>query len=82
MPIYEYQCPRCGAKFDRLQRMSDPASIPCPNCGAGAERLLSRAAAIISKGGRGEGMGAAANCNRQSPCCGKDSPCETKPCER
>ena len=42
MPLYEYGCPRCGARFERLQSMSDEESVTCTACGAaGARRLLS-----------------------------------------
>jgi putative FmdB family regulatory protein len=34
MPIYEFQCPACGERFDRLQKLSDPDPDSCPNCGA------------------------------------------------
>jgi putative FmdB family regulatory protein len=41
MPLYEYRCPACGQRFERLQRFSDPAEAACPSCGRAAERLLS-----------------------------------------
>ena len=34
MPIYEFECKSCGARFDRLQRLSDPDPDSCPECGA------------------------------------------------
>jgi len=42
MPIYEYQCPKCGREFELMRAMSqsdEPA--PCPNCGTAAQRLVS-----------------------------------------
>jgi putative FmdB family regulatory protein len=42
MPIYEYFCPKCKAKFELLRplsRASEPAS--CPSCKQTAERVLS-----------------------------------------
>ena len=34
MPIYEYRCQDCGAKFERLVRRStDVAELECPSCG-------------------------------------------------
>ena len=42
MPLYEYGCPECGARFERLQSMSDEEPVACTACGAaGARRLLS-----------------------------------------
>ena len=41
MPLYEYQCPKCGCRFERIQKFSDPDPKKFPNCGAGKlERLL------------------------------------------
>ena len=34
MPIYEFECNSCGARFDRLQKLSDPDPDTCPECGA------------------------------------------------
>jgi putative FmdB family regulatory protein len=34
MPIYEFECKSCGARFDRLQKLSDPDPDVCPECGA------------------------------------------------
>lgn len=42
VPIYEYQCPSCGARFERLTRMGASDRPACPACGAAeAERLIS-----------------------------------------
>ena len=41
MPIYEYQCGRCGERFERIQKFSDPPVDACPSCGGVVERLLS-----------------------------------------
>jgi putative FmdB family regulatory protein len=38
MPIYEFQCDRCGHVFDRLQKLSDPDPDICPDCGEPAIR--------------------------------------------
>ena len=41
MPIYEYQCTRCGV-FTRLAKMSESAApAACPHCDAAAARILS-----------------------------------------
>lgn len=41
MPIYEYQCARCGV-FTRLAKMSESAApAACPRCDADAARVLS-----------------------------------------
>jgi putative FmdB family regulatory protein len=33
MPIYEFECPDCGATFERLQKLADPDPTACPTCG-------------------------------------------------
>lgn len=42
MPIYEYQCRKCGAHHELLQRMSDPPLRRCPSCRGLVEKLVSR----------------------------------------
>jgi putative FmdB family regulatory protein len=43
VPIYEYRCPDCDARFERIRRMAEADQpLPCPRCGATrAERELS-----------------------------------------
>lgn len=55
MPIYEYRCPQCGTKFEKLVRSSSSAvPVKCPNCDyEDVERLISLfgMAGSISSGG-------------------------------
>ena len=50
MPIYEYRCLECGEKFEKLVRLSTPASeIECSKCGAQkVEKLISNFCARMS----------------------------------
>ncbi|HXL05185.1 MAG: zinc ribbon domain-containing protein [Firmicutes bacterium] len=42
MPIFEFKCKKCGAKFEELLRSSDTSNVTCPNCGTDEiKRLLS-----------------------------------------
>ncbi len=43
MPIYEYECPKCG-RFDVLQKMSDPALSKHEVCGSKVKKLMSPSA--------------------------------------
>ncbi|MBO0912218.1 MAG: zinc ribbon domain-containing protein [Acidobacteria bacterium] len=49
MPLYEYECRKCGHRFERIQRYSDPLVKKCPDCGGKVEQLLS-APAVQFKG--------------------------------
>ncbi|HZQ21147.1 MAG TPA: zinc ribbon domain-containing protein [Terriglobales bacterium] len=49
MPLYEYQCKKCGHRFERIQKFSDPMVKKCPECGGKVEQMLS-APAVQFKG--------------------------------
>ncbi|MBI2873335.1 MAG: zinc ribbon domain-containing protein [Chloroflexi bacterium] len=51
MPLYEYVCPTCHAKFERLRPMGQGESSPCPDCGTMAGRVLSVFASVRSGSG-------------------------------
>jgi putative FmdB family regulatory protein len=38
MPIYEFECMRCGNRFERLQKLADPDPSSCPECGQASVR--------------------------------------------
>jgi putative FmdB family regulatory protein len=40
MPIYEYQCSRCGL-FEVTQRVSEPVLKRCPKCSTKVTKLIS-----------------------------------------
>ncbi len=41
MPLYEYECEQCGARFEVIQRFSDPAIETCRACGGPVHKLIS-----------------------------------------
>jgi putative FmdB family regulatory protein len=43
MPIYEYECPKCG-KFDVIQKMSDAPLATHDVCGSEIRKLMSASA--------------------------------------
>jgi putative FmdB family regulatory protein len=51
MPIYEYVCPDCEVKFEKLRPMSDGNHADCPTCDTQAPRVLSLFAAFSSTDG-------------------------------
>jgi putative FmdB family regulatory protein len=48
VPLYEYQCPKCG-RFELIQKFSDGPLTTCPTCGSEVQKLPS-APAIQFKG--------------------------------
>jgi putative FmdB family regulatory protein len=34
VPIYEFECLKCGYQFEKLQKLSDLPPAQCPSCGA------------------------------------------------
>jgi putative FmdB family regulatory protein len=41
LPLYEYQCQKCKAYSEKIQKFSDPPLSKCEKCGGRLERLLS-----------------------------------------
>ncbi|MDP8253114.1 MAG: zinc ribbon domain-containing protein [Candidatus Kaelpia aquatica] len=78
MPTYEYECRKCGIKFDKFQNMSDKLLSECPECGGEVKRLIGKGAGIIFKG-----SGFYATDHRKpepKKCCDKDGSCDGPPC--
>jgi putative FmdB family regulatory protein len=44
MPIYEYECRRCGHRFELIQSFSDKPRQRCPECSGKVDRLISSSA--------------------------------------
>jgi putative FmdB family regulatory protein len=52
MPIYEFECPTCAHRFERLQRLADADPTECPEChGSGVRRRLTAPAFRLSGSG-------------------------------
>jgi len=49
MPIYTYECEKCGLRFDKRQKFSDKPLKYCPEC-RGSVRKLIQPAGIVFKG--------------------------------
>jgi len=49
MPVYEYQCVKCGVAFDIIASLSERgAKAVCPSCGS---RDVTRKFVVFTKGG-------------------------------
>ena len=52
MPLYEYECPQCGKKFElRLSMADSDFDIKCPECGKG---ILKRIVSLFSSASSGD----------------------------
>jgi putative FmdB family regulatory protein len=40
MALYEYSCPKCKEKFEKLKRYDDKHLEACPKCGKLCKRLM------------------------------------------
>ncbi|MDH4183093.1 MAG: zinc ribbon domain-containing protein [Nitrospinota bacterium] len=52
MPIYEFECKKCGYRFEMLTTMSEASKTQqCPSCGKkSSERLISASSVSVSSG--------------------------------
>jgi len=41
MPIYEYECTKCGKMTEAIQRFSDPPLAKCSQCSGELHKLIS-----------------------------------------
>ncbi len=41
MPIYEYQCEKCGHRFEKIQKFSDAPLETCEKCGGPVHKVQS-----------------------------------------
>ena len=42
MPLYEYQCTKCGKIEEEIQRFSDPPMTTCKHCSGKLTKLISQ----------------------------------------
>ena len=41
MPLYEYECLKCGRRTEILQRLDESPLAVCPHCGGEVKKLIS-----------------------------------------
>ena len=85
MPLYEYQCPKCGV-FELIRKFSDDPVTVCPTCGSEIQKLASAPAFHLKgtgwyvtdyakKSGEKSGQG------KEEGKSGEGKPSESKPSE-
>jgi len=50
MPTYDYECDKCGHKFEKFQKMTDEPLKSCPKCKGKVHRLIGGGSGILFKG--------------------------------
>ena len=50
MPTYEYECLKCGHRFELFQSMSEEPRKRCPKCRGKVRRLIGTGAGMLFKG--------------------------------
>jgi len=50
MPTYEYECTKCGYRFEKFQKMTDEPLKRCPKCKGKVKRLIGLGGGVIYKG--------------------------------
>jgi len=78
LPTYEYECRKCGHKFEEFQNLSDEPVKRCPECKGKVERLVSAGGGIIVRGGGNFQP----ECGRGDACPGCPTSRDTPPCAR
>ena len=50
MPTYDYECGKCGHRFEVFQSMSEEPKKRCPECRGKVQRLIGGGAGLLFKG--------------------------------
>ncbi len=85
MPTYEYKCADCGYTFEKFQGIKDKPIARYPKRAGKVQRLIGGGAAVTFKGSGFYATDYSRNtslvCWQERPCCGRDTPCDKKPCK-
>lgn len=82
MPTYEYECQTCGHRFELFQQMNDDPASACPECRGPVRRLIGTGGGVLVRGNASHGMDSRLDCGRGTRCCGRDEPCDNRPCSQ
>ena len=76
MPIYEYECSKCGV-IEVMQKIKDAPLKKCPECGGKVKKLVSQSSFHL----KGSGWYATDYGSKNRPQAKKSEPAESKPAE-
>ncbi len=51
MPVYEYECKKCGQVHEVWQSLKDAPLSECPECGGDVAKIISRSSFQLKGGG-------------------------------
>ena len=85
MPTYEYECKKCGLRFERLQSITEEPLVACPECDGQVNRLISGGIGFIVGSGKNRFREHTEHhCSLEKTgktCCGRNERCNTSYCE-
>jgi putative FmdB family regulatory protein len=84
VPAYEYKCKQCGNIFEVYHSMNEDPWVLCPECKSRARRIITGGSGFIMKGTKSDSTNDnhGTKCGKEQTCCGKSTPCETRPCDK
>jgi putative FmdB family regulatory protein len=77
MPIYEFECEECGARFEELVA-AEAGPVPCPRCGAARSRRLLSNVSPPGRQPRGAGVRADESRRREREAARQDRLAESR----
>ena len=77
MPIYEYECLKCGKTSEAMQRFSDPPLSECSQCHGQLRKLISMSTFHL----KGSGWYTTDYCGKNQSTA-KPSDCKSESCEK
>jgi putative FmdB family regulatory protein len=84
VPTYEYKCEQCGNIFEVRHSMNENPGVLCPKCKSGTQRIITGGSGFIlkTKGTSSISDSQGTKCGKEQTCCGKETPCEVRPCDK
>jgi putative FmdB family regulatory protein len=84
MPVYEYECGKCGLRFEHRQSMNDSRISECPDCGSDVRLLVSGGVGVVTGiSGHGGKRRQESGCSFEqggTTCCGLNQRCGQSQC--
>jgi putative FmdB family regulatory protein len=77
MPIYEYECLKCGKTAEAMQRFSDPPLTQCSHCKGEMRKLISASTFHL----KGSGWYTTDYCGKNQST-SKPTECKSETCEK